>query len=191
MDNFFAGHSHGPTPHLIDGCPLCDAAKAARNQAINHLSEALNLLSHFAPDGERPTLRLNLAPINVTADDTSRCHSIDLTAKQAEALSDAVDSMNAYASSEPPIDSALRDLADSIKEAVVARPGGVLGERIGSGEWSAAAVAQNDRELYAEVTDFFDSIDPISLLDDVLNSDRPGQAAEAYEQMTGEWDGDL
>jgi len=64
-------------------------------------------------------------------------------------------------------------------------------EEIASGEWSAAAVAQNDPELYAEVTDFFDAIDPISLLDDVFRSDRPGDAAEAYEELTGEWNGEL
>lgn len=64
-------------------------------------------------------------------------------------------------------------------------------ETIQSGEFSAAAVAQCNPDLYADVTDLFDSIDPISLLDDVLNSDWPGEAAEAYEQMTGEWDGEL
>ena len=102
MEDFFAGHSHGPTPHLIDGCPLCEHLKEARNQAIEHLSEAVRLLSHLAPEGERPTIRLNIAPIDLTADDTQRCHSIDLTAKLGEVLSDAIDSVNAYAGSEPP-----------------------------------------------------------------------------------------
>ena len=64
-------------------------------------------------------------------------------------------------------------------------------ETIPSGEWSAAAVAQCNPDLYADVTDLFDAIDPISLLDDVLSSDRPGEAAEAYEEMTGEWNGEL
>jgi hypothetical protein len=64
-------------------------------------------------------------------------------------------------------------------------------EHIPTGEFSAAAVAQCYPDLYDEVAKFFDSIDPISLLDDVLSSNRPGEAAEAYEEMTGEWDGEL
>ncbi|QBJ94446.1 hypothetical protein D0Z67_29190 (plasmid) [Streptomyces seoulensis] len=82
-------------------------------------------------------------------------------------------------------------------------------EEIPSGEWSAAAVAQNDPELYADLVDLLDSvdpepllhaeidamyagIDPLSYLDDVLTAVDPEGAAAAYEQMvTGEWDGDL
>lgn len=98
----FAGHTHGPTPHFVPGCPLCDAAKAARNQAIEHLAEALHLLANLRGPEDRPTLRLNLGPIGVTGDDAQRCHSIDLTAKLAEGLADAIDSMNAYLGSEQP-----------------------------------------------------------------------------------------
>lgn len=94
---FDSGHTHGPTPHFVSGCPLCDAAKAARNQAIEHLAEAIHLLAGLRADDDRPTIRLNLAPIGVTGDDAQRCHSIDLTAKLAEALADAIDSMNARA----------------------------------------------------------------------------------------------
>jgi hypothetical protein len=146
MEDFFAGHSHGPTPHLIDGCPLCDHLKAARNQAIEHLSEALHLLAGLRPETDRPTLRLNIAPIDLTAHDTGRCHSIDLSAKQAEALSDAIDSMNAYAGSEPPA-------------ALPQTMGGVDGEAIGVGEWSAAAVAQLDADMWDEVNDVFADLD--------------------------------
>lgn len=65
-------------------------------------------------------------------------------------------------------------------------------EQIPSGEWSAAAVAQNDPGLYAQVTDVFDEVDPWSYLDDVLASNDPEAAAAAYEQIvTGEWDGEL
>jgi hypothetical protein len=64
-------------------------------------------------------------------------------------------------------------------------------EQMPSGEWSMDAIAQNDPALYDEVVKFFGSIDPISLLDDVLSSNRPGESAEAYEEMTGEWDGEL
>ncbi|MET9436899.1 hypothetical protein [Streptomyces sp. NPDC006551] len=46
--------------------------------------------------------------------------------------------------------------------------------------------------LVAEIEDFFASLDPLDLLDDVLNSEVPGRAAEAYEQLvTGDWDGEL
>jgi hypothetical protein len=66
-------------------------------------------------------------------------------------------------------------------------------EQIPSGEWSAAAVAQNDPQIYADVTDLFLLIDPVSLLDDVFASTEPRAAAMAYEQLveggTGDWDG--
>lgn len=167
MGNFFAGHSHGITAHLIPGCPLCDAAKAARNQALEHLAEAINLLSHLGPETDRPTVRINLGPTDLTGDDIRHCHSIDITAKLAESLSDAIDSLNAYVSSDR------KAAADPSM-------------------WSAAAVAQNDPDLYAEVTDLFLMVDPQSYLDDVLTSKYPEAAAAAYEQLvTGEWDGEL
>lgn len=180
MDNHnpFAGHSHGPTPHLITGCPLCDHLKTARNQGITHLTEALQGLAGIRNTDTLPTIRLNLGPIGVTGDDTGRCHSIDLTAKQAEALADAIDSMTAYAASEQPAQAARR---------APGRP-----ETIESGEWSDTAVAQNDPDLHQQVTSLFDEIDPWSYLDDVLTSADPEAAAAAYEQIvTGEWDGEL
>lgn len=65
-------------------------------------------------------------------------------------------------------------------------------ETIPTGEWCAAAVAQNNPDLYADVTDVFDAVDPWSYLDDVLTSTDPEASAAAYEQIvTGEWDGDL
>jgi hypothetical protein len=200
MFNHDAGHTHGPTPGFVSGCPLCDAAKEARNQAIEHLHEALFLLSKVNPSGELPTVRLNLGPIGITGDDIQRCHSVDLTAKQAEALSDAVDSMNAYAGTESPIDQDLRDLAAGIEAAVPVDEDrltrfkgwlqGLSGEAIESGEWSAAAVAQNDPDLYADVTDLFDGIDPQDYLDDVFAGTDPHASMNAYEELvTGEWDG--
>jgi hypothetical protein len=92
----FAGHSHGPTGRLIDGCPLCAAQKEARNRAIKHLHEAFNLLGLIGDD-DKKTIRLNLAPIGLTGEDAPLCHSIDLTAKQAESIADEVDSLNHYA----------------------------------------------------------------------------------------------
>ncbi|MFD8488645.1 hypothetical protein [Streptomyces sp. NPDC059712] len=177
MRNSDAGHSHGPTPHLVTGCPLCDHQRTVRNQAIHHLAEAIHLLSLINPTQAAPTIRLNLAPIGLTGDDTPNCHSVDLTAKQAQTVADAVDSVNAYAGSQPPPVDALP---------------AVNREAIGTGEWSAAAVAQNDPDLYADVIDMFDAVDPQSYLDDVLTSREPEAAAAAYEQLvTGEWDGEL
>ncbi|MFF7335423.1 hypothetical protein [Streptomyces sp. NPDC008150] len=65
-------------------------------------------------------------------------------------------------------------------------------EAIPSGLYSDAAVAQNEPDLYADVTDLFHDVDPWSYLDDVLASADPEAAAAAYEQIvTGEWDGEL
>jgi hypothetical protein len=65
-------------------------------------------------------------------------------------------------------------------------------EAIPSGEWCAAAVAQNNPDLYADVTDLYAAVDPWSYLEDVLTSTDPEAAAAAYEQIvTGEWDGEL
>ncbi|WP_329126087.1 hypothetical protein [Streptomyces sp. NBC_01353] len=48
-----------------------------------------------------------------------------------------------------------------------------------------------DPLLIADIEDIFDSLDPLSLLNDALNSEYPGSAAVAYEQLvSGEWDGD-
>ncbi|KPC69098.1 hypothetical protein ADL27_55060 [Streptomyces sp. NRRL F-6602] len=65
-------------------------------------------------------------------------------------------------------------------------------ETIGSGEWTAAAVAHKHPSLYADVTDLFMVIDPQDYLDDVFSSPDPHESMNAYEQLvTGEWDGDL
>ncbi|MGW7630470.1 hypothetical protein ACWGKO_16265 [Streptomyces griseoincarnatus] len=180
---FDAGHSHLPAPGFVSDCPLCDAAKAARDQALAHFAEALLLLSQVPPvdpsEESTNTIRVNLAPIGLTGDDTGNCYSIDLTAKQAESLADAVDSMNAYLGSEQPIPFLPADTP-------------VRREQVGSGEWSAAAVAQNDPRLFADVTDVFNAVDPQDLLDDVFASQDPHEALNAYEQLvTGEWDGGL
>ncbi|WP_060888635.1 hypothetical protein [Streptomyces scabiei] len=65
-------------------------------------------------------------------------------------------------------------------------------EQITGGHWSAAAVAQNDPQLYADVTDLFDDIDPVSYLDDVFGSPDAHASMNAYEELvTGEWTGEL
>ncbi|MBJ6623508.1 hypothetical protein [Streptomyces sp. DHE17-7] len=174
----------------------------AARKAIAHLAEALYLLSSVRDQGDTTDVPIHIGPATAG-------HTIHVTARTAEALSDAVDSMNAYLASEgveddklgaaarqaqPAIDAFLGNDDASVArrlEELHARVEAGNDETIPSGEWSAAAVAQNDPDLYADVTDLFDSIDPISLLDDVLNSDQPEEAAAAYEQMTGEWDGEL
>ncbi|MGW8703110.1 hypothetical protein ACWGOK_40415 [Streptomyces eurythermus] len=82
-------------------------------------------------------------------------------------------------------------------------------EEIPTGEFSAAAVAQCYPDLYIQVLDLLDDINPepllhaeidahfntidaLSYLDDVLTAEDPEGAAAAYEQLvTGEWDGEL
>ncbi|MFF1916128.1 hypothetical protein ACFVYE_31990 [Streptomyces sp. NPDC058239] len=59
-------------------------------------------------------------------------------------------------------------------------------------QWSAAAVAHTHPQIYADVQDLFDGIDPQDLLDDVFNSQDADASLVAYEQLvTGEWDGDV
>jgi hypothetical protein len=173
-------HNHSPSGHLIPGCDACRLVAEARNQALNHLAEAVDLLAtiHQQHTDQQPVLRMNLAPIDLTGDGIDHCRSIDLTAKLAEALADAVDSMSAHTASEPP--------------AAIPVTAGADREAIPSGEWSAAAVAQCDPELYADVTDLFLLIDPRSYLADVVAADCPEAAQAAFEQLvTGEWDGEL
>ncbi|MGW2384428.1 hypothetical protein [Streptomyces sp. NPDC001658] len=163
-----SGHSHGPTAYFVTGCPLCDAAKNARNQAIDHLTEALYLFNGLRPEGEQPTLRLNLGPVNVTGDDVGRCHSFDLTAKQAECLADAIDSLSAYAVSDR------EGLSLSSEAAVFAS------------QYPAAAalIADTFDEIFAEV-------DPKVFLNDVLTAPDPDKAGLAYQHLlSGDEDGD-
>ncbi len=163
-----AGHTHGPTGHFVTGCPLCDAAKTARNQAIGHLTETLYLFNGLRPEGQQPTIRLNLGPVGITGDDVHLCHSFDITAKQAEVLADAIDSVNAYVSS----------------EATASMPS------------DAAVFALQHPDIAGQIADTFDEIfaetDPKVFLDDVLNSANPDSSARAYEDLLhGETDGTL
>ncbi|GAA3590635.1 hypothetical protein [Streptomyces osmaniensis] len=163
---FDAGHTHGPTPHFVSDCPLCEAAKGARNQAIEHLSEALYLLAGLRNHDDQPTVRLNLGPIGVTGDDAQRCHSIDLPAKLAEGLADAIDSMTAYAMQDIPVD---RDSLARKGAELAAWMEGQTGEAIATGEWSAAAVAQNDPDTWDAVNDAFFELDLRNITKQVLN----------------------
>ena len=161
-----AEHSHGPVGGFVTGCPLCDEQKETRNRAISHLSEALYLLAGLRGHDERATLRLNLGPIGITGDDVHRCHSFDLSAKQAEGLCDAIDSMNAYLTSRPD---------DS------ASPAAVFARRHPA---AAALIADTFDEIFAEA-------DPKSFLDDVFTAPDPAKSGLAYEALLGSEDGDL
>jgi hypothetical protein len=194
-----AGHNHLKTLRFVADCPLCEAEKAVRNRAIEHLSEALHLLEGLRKPGDKPTIRLNLAPIGVTGDDVARCHSIDLSAKQAEALADAIDSMNAhddtlraaFQQAQPVIEALIE-----VDEASVARRGaeliawmeGQTGEAIDSGEWTADALISTDPELAAEIVDTFLELDPREITKTVLDHrqvDMP-RAIEALDDWFGE-----
>ena len=199
---FDAGHTHGPTPYFVSDCPLCEAAKEARNRAIEHLAEALYLFNGLRGEDPQPSIRLNLGPIGITGDDVHRCHSFDITAKQAEALADAIDSMNNYIGSESAVDQGLRNIASAIEAAIpidedrmaqsTARFMGWLqgqsGEAIESGEWSAAAVAQCNPDLYADITDLFTELDPIEITDKVIRdrqADLP-DVAQLLDELFGD-----
>lgn len=138
-----------------------------RNHAIRDLADALRRLSRADQTGEQQTVRISINPAGpVKGEDAELYRSIDVTPKAAQVLADAVDSMNAYLSSEQP--------------------------EVLASEWGADAVAQNYPDLYAKVTDVFLLIDPDAYLDDVLNSPDPDASMVAFEQMvTGEWDGEL
>lgn len=203
MLNHDAGHSHGPTLGFVTGCPLCDAAKTARNQAIAHLSEALHLLSLINSAQARPTIRLNIAPIGLTGDDVPHCHSIDLTPKQAEGLADAVDSMNAHLGSESAegdqLIEAFRQAEDAIEidEDRMARSTarfmgwlqGQTGEAIESGEWSAAAVAQHSPEAAAFITDTFTDLDLRQITKEILDETEGSKLAKTL--LLDEWFGEI
>ena len=180
MQNPFAGHSHGPSPYFVPDCALCDAAKEARNRAIGHLNDALRLLSGYRPDGDdRPTLRLNLGPTNVTGEDTGRCHSIDLTPKQAEALADAIDSVNAYD------DQQMGDQMMAVADAQIASWDH---EEYPGGDFSAAAVAQCNTDLWDQVNDLFAGFDVRQISTDVMNERRTNRMAviEALDNTFGD-----
>lgn len=170
MQNPFAGHSHGQSPYFMPDCPLCDAEKEARNRAIAHLHEALLLASTFN-DTDNRTVRLNLGPTSVTGEDVSRCHSIDLTPKQAEALADAIDSMTAYAASQP--DDTDQQFMDRMIAVADGRIAGWENETIPGGDWSADAVAQNDTDIWDQVNDAFAAFDVRQISTDVMNDRNP------------------
>lgn len=62
-------------------------------------------------------------------------------------------------------------------------------ETIPSGIYSAAAVAQNDPHLYADITDVLDNVDLVDLTKDAL--DEPIAGKLAITLVLDEWFGDV
>lgn len=172
-------------------------------RAITRLSEALLLLACVRDQGDTTSVPIHIGPA-----DTG--HTVHVTAKTAEALTDAIDWINTYMATETVEDDKLRAAVQQMQPVIeeliradeasvarrhaelMARLDGQSREQIASGEWSAAAVAQNDPDLYADVTDLFDGINPQDYLDDVFASPDPHASMNAYEELvTGEWDGEL
>jgi hypothetical protein len=132
-------------------------------RAIAHLSEALLLLSCVRDQGDTTDVPIHIGPA-----DTGR--TVHVTAKTAEAIADAVDSMNAYLGSETVEDDKLGNALRQAEAATV------------PGEWSAAAVAQKHPDLYADVTDVFMLLDPIEITDTVIR-DREASLADVSQTL--------
>ncbi|WP_316779600.1 hypothetical protein [Streptomyces sasae] len=177
-------HSHGLSGRLVPGCAACDMEREARNRAIARLKDALFTLALLNQDDKR-TSRINLGPVGVCGADVEHCHSIDLTTRQVDALADAVDSMNAYAGSRPTTDD--QAVINRMLAAADARVASWAGEEIPSGEWSAAAVAQNDSELFAQVTGVFADMDLQQVREGALHEPRtdPAAVARAVDDVCG------
>jgi Fe-S-cluster formation regulator IscX/YfhJ len=168
-------HFHGLTGRLVAGCGACDMQKAARDLAIHHLHEALNLLGLIGGD-DKKTIRLNMSPIGVTGDDTFLCHSVDLTAKQAESIADEVDSLNHYAAVDQP--------APAFEEfyAYMRREGN------GNSQADREAFVADNQDMAADLVDLFSELDPREINRTVLDRrevDLP-TAVRALDDVFGE-----
>lgn len=113
-------------------------------------------------------VRINLSPLNVETDGHwKHCFSVDVN---ADSLARIIKALQAGAQpAQAPVIAATEPTA-----------------------WSAAAVAHIHSQVYADVEDLFEGIDPASYLDDIVDAESPEAAQAAYEQLvTGEWDGEL
>lgn len=165
-------------------------------KVIARLSEALLLLSCVRSEGDTSSVPIHIGPADSG-------HTIHVTARTAEALTDAVDSINAYMASESVEDdklgNALRQIdavididytsLDRRKDELVAWMAGQSRESIPSGEWSAGAVAQNDTDLWDQVNELFDKLDPIEITDKVIR-DRQADLPDVT-QLLDELFGDI
>ncbi|WP_086562042.1 hypothetical protein [Streptomyces africanus] len=168
-------------------------------RAIAHLFEALMLLACVRDPGDTSSVPIHIGPANAG-------HTVHVTAKTAEAIADAVDSMNdclgsetveddklraAVEQAQPAIDALLQNDEASVDRRLAdlkARAQDGNGEVIPSGEFSAAAVAQCYPDLYANVTDAFDELDPIDITDKVIRdrqADLP-DVAQLLDELFGD-----
>jgi hypothetical protein len=135
-------------------------------QAIDHLYEALLLLACVRDQGDMTSIPIHIGP-------ATGGRTVHVTAKTAEAITDAVDPINAYLGSGSREDDKLRAAVDQVQPA---------------GEWSAAAVAQCYPDLYADVTDLFAALDPIEITDKVIRdrqADLP-DVAQLLDELFGD-----
>lgn len=142
-------------------------------RAIAHLSEALYLLSAVRDPGDNPDIPIHVGPAGTG-------HTIHFTPKVIEAIADAIDSMNAYMASETVHDNKIGMAARQAE--LTAWLEGQASETIPSGVWSAAAVAQNDPHLYAQVVDAFADVDPRTVTANVMN-DRHASCASVIQAL--------
>jgi hypothetical protein len=168
-------------------------------QAIDHLYEALLLLACVRDQGDMTSIPIHIGP-------ATGGRTVHVTAKTAEAITDAVDSINAQLSSDrrdhSAIDELLQQTAEAVTDATPIDPESMArrkdhfmgwlesrsGEVIESGEWSAAAVAQCYPDLYADVTDLFAALDPIEITDKVIRdrqADLP-DVAQLLDELFGD-----
>jgi hypothetical protein len=87
------------------------------------------------------------------------------------------------------IDQDLRNIASRITEAVIARPGGFVGERVRSTDWSAGTFAAVHPELAADLTELLTALDLVQITKEVL--DEPGAKALAVTLALDSWFGDI
>jgi hypothetical protein len=112
-------------------------------RAIAHLAEAIYLLASVRDHDDQPT-------VPVTIGD----NQILISPKTAEAIADAIDAMNNGLDSDRAFNDALAGLRKTPN-----------GEDILADDFSAAAIAQHNPDLYAQVTDIFMLLDPIDITD--------------------------
>lgn len=167
----------------------------SNDRAIAHLFEALMLLACVRDPGDTSSIPIHIGP-------AGEGYTVHVTARTAEAIADAVDSMNAYRGSERAEDDQLGAALHQVEAAIEidedslarrkARFEGWMESRsnevIASGEWSAAAVAQCNPDLYAQVTDVFMLLDPIKITDQVIRDRQASLAdvAEGLDEMFGD-----
>jgi len=168
-------------------------------QAADALAEALHRLAAVSTPDDSTGITLRLGP-----DDGSQ-HHINLPANTVEALTDAIDSLHAYLASgepDPETDARMRAAIQATEDAVtvdhtgldrakarlMAWMEGQSGEAIATGEWSAAAVAQCDTDLWDQVNDVYAALDVRTISGQVMD-DRiasPMQVIEALDDVYGD-----